>query len=202
VTRQAVVEARELRARPYALEHGASLRRKAARPRDLLRWFLEGFRAEMPEQLHASGVWSDAKRRGDPNDYVAVGGSAIGAPRIADPFRAYLEEDPLEASELARLTESGVTVADPAYRFPMRAALARLAGRGSNLDPYPFMARTLFRTGCMDGDWDAAARSMGIIEPVRRVYVWFALERLWERYLDEPPPRTIYRQPEGLAAVV
>lgn len=183
--------ARDRLARPYAIDHAASLRRRMAKPRDLLGWFLVGFRSEIPEHIHATGLWRDAKRRGDGEGYEPVGGSLIGTPRTADAFRAYLEGDPLDETELARLTDAGVTVADPAYRFPMRAALARLAGRGPDHDPFPFMARALFRTACMDGDWNAACRSLGIVEPVRRVYVMVALERLWDRYLDEPPPRTI-----------
>lgn len=200
--RRDVAEARERLARPYALDHAASIRRRAAKPRDLLGWFLAGFRAEVPEQIHQSGVWADARRRGDVEGYVAGGGSLIGSPATFDPFRAYLEGEPLHETELARLTEGGTTVADPAYRFPMRAALARLAGRGPATDPYPFMARALFRTACMDGDWDAACRSLGIIEPVRRPYVLAALERLWERYDDEPPARLYHQRTEGLAAVV
>lgn len=182
---------RELRARPFSVENGASLRRKAAKPKDLLGWFLAGFRAEIPEHLHAAGVWRDEKRRSDAGDYDPVGGSLIGTPRASDPFRAYLESDPLDETELARLTDAGVTVVDQAYRFPMRAALARLAGRGANHEPYPFMARMLFRTACMDGNWDEACRTLSVIEPVRRPYLMFALERLWERYLEEPPARPL-----------
>ncbi|HEV8545013.1 MAG TPA: hypothetical protein VGQ64_01860 [Candidatus Limnocylindrales bacterium] len=194
-----VATARDRLARPYGPEHDASIRRKAAKPRDLLGWFLRGFRAELPEQIHASGVWADAKRRGDVGDYAPVGGSLIGTPRSADPFRAYLEGDPLEETELARLTEAGVVIADTAYRFPMRAALAALAGRGADHDPYPFMARMLFRTASMNGDWNAAGRSMGIIEPVRWPYLVAALERLYDRYLDEPPARFYANRTEALA---
>jgi hypothetical protein len=43
----------------------------------------------------------------------------------------------------------------------------------------------------MDGDWDAACRSMGICEPVRRFYIEEALRRLWGRFETEPPARTI-----------
>jgi hypothetical protein len=53
------------------------------------------------------------------------------------------------------------------------------------------MARTLYRTAVMDGDWDAACASMGIVEPVRRVYIEEALYRLWRRFRIEPPARPI-----------
>jgi hypothetical protein len=191
--------ARDRLIRPYAPENAASLRRKASKPRDLLGWFIVGFRAELPEQLHASGVWRDYV--GDDEDRIGGGGSLLGTPRTADAFRAYLEGDPLLELEMARLTEAGVTVAEEAYRFPMRAALARLSGRGRPEDPFPFMARTLFRTACMDGDWDAACRSMGVNpQPVRWVFVVTALDRLYDRYLDEPPAR--YFHDRGVASAV
>jgi hypothetical protein len=185
------LSARDLLARPYAIENDASLRRRMAKPKDLLGWFVAGFRAEIPEQLHTAGVWRDEKRRSDPKDYAPTGGSLIGTPRVADPFRAYLEADPLDETELARLTTDGITIADQAYRFPIRAALASLAGHGPDTAPYPFMARALFRTACMDGDWNAACRSLDMIEPIRWFYISCALERLWDRYRDEPPVRTL-----------
>lgn len=84
------------------------------------------------------------------------------------------------------------------YVYPMRAALAELAGRGRDTDEFPFMARALYRTALRDGDWDAACASMGIIEPVRRTYINAALVRLWVRYLIEPSARTI--RSEGVKA--
>lgn len=188
--------ARERLERPYSPENRASIRRKAIKPKDLLGWFLVGFRAEIPERLHASGVWRDYVRQDE--DRRGEGGSLLGTPRTADAFRAYLEDDPEDATEMARLTDAGVTVVDAAYRMPMRAAMQRLAGRGKATDPYPFMARALFRTASMDGDWDAACQSMGIVQPVRWPYILCALERLWDRYLDEPPAR-LYHRPEVLA---
>jgi hypothetical protein len=191
--------ARDRLIRPYAPENAASLRRKAAKPKDMLGWFVIGFRAELPEQLHASGVWRDYVH--DDEDRIGEGGSLLGTPRTADAFRAYLEGDPLLELEMARLTEAGVTVAEEAYRFPMRAALARLAGRGHRDDPFPFMGRCLFRTACMDGDWDVACRSMGINpRPVRWPYMVAALDRLWDRYAEEPPAR--YYHDKGVAGVV
>jgi hypothetical protein len=154
-----------------------------ARPKDLLAWFLMGFREEMPDRLHTRGVWRDAKRRGDAEVYQPVGGSLMGAPRMADPFRAFIEDDPFgtEPSEY----EGHKSIANH-YRTPMRAAIARLAGRGKDTDPSPFMARALWRTALRDGDWDSACASLGIIEPVRRFYIEAALHRLYERYREEP----------------
>lgn len=191
--RASVLEARE---RPYAAAHAGSVAKRAAPPRDLLRWFLEGFREELPEQMHQHDVWRDRRKRGDPDDYQPVGGSLLGSPREAEPFRAFIESDPF-ALEIAEY--EGHKDTRPNYARPMRAALARLAGRGADQDPYPFMARALYRTALRDGDWDAACASLGIIEPVRRFYIEAALHRLWSRYTLEPQPRP-YRAREEDAA--
>ena len=161
-----------------------SKRAKMARPKDLLGWYLNGFREELPDRLHTRGVWRDAKRRGDIDGYAPVGGSHMGSPRVADPFRAFIEDDAF-GTEVAEY--EGHKDIRTHYRTPMRAALARLAGRGPDTDPYPFMARCLYRTALRDGDWDSACASLGIIEPVRRPYLEAALHRLYERYHEEPP---------------
>lgn len=181
------------REHPFVRENRASLERKAQPPKDLLAWFLTEFRSEIPARLHARGTWADRKDRDDREDYEAVGGSLLGTPRTHDGFRAYLEGSPRE-TELARLTDSGVTVGTQAYRMPLRAAMAQLAGRGSASDTYPFMARLLYRIASMDGDVHAACASFGELSlplPYREVYVREALRRLWEKYDPEPPARTI-----------
>jgi len=179
-------DGRDLLERPYRSDHADSIRRKASPPRDLLRWFLEGFRAEMPDRLHQHDVWRDRPKRGDPDDYAPVGGSMLGSPRDAEPFRSYIE-DGAYTCELAEY--EGNKDATPHFARPMRTALARLAGRGSDTEPYPFMARCLYRTALRDGDWDSACASLGITEPVRRIYIEAALHRLWTRYEEEPQPR-------------
>jgi len=168
----------------YAYENDRSKRAKMVPPRDLLAWFVAGFREEVPDRLHSRGVWRDAKRRGDKSGYDPVGGSHLGSPRQADPFRAFIEDDPFgtEAAEY-----EGHKDTRNHYRTPMRAALARLAGRGKDTDAAPFMARALYRTALRDGDWDGACASLGIIEPVRRPYIEAALWRLYERFHEEPP---------------
>lgn len=199
-----VVGARQLRERPFAGENAASVTRQMTQPKGheaLLRWFLEGFRAEMPEAMHSAGVWRSRKApidaRGAPLEDVPTehqGGSLLGSPRLADGFRALIEDSPF-ATEVAEYEGHRDTVGH--YRTPIRAALAELAGRvaGREDHPYPFMARMLYRTAFMDGDWDAACASLGIIEPVRRVYVEEALYRLWRRFRIEPPARLI-RDPQ------
>ena len=168
---------------PYAADHAGSLVRKARPPRDLLGWFVRSFREEMPERMHQRDVWRDRSKRGDVPGYEPVGGSVLGTPRDAEPFRQFIEDDAriLEVAEY-----DGSKDVTPHYIRPMRAALARLAGRGSDSSPYPFMARVLYRTALRDGDWDSACASMGITEPVRRFYVEAALTKLWARYSEAP----------------
>ncbi len=168
---------------PYHAEHSRSVIRKASAPKNLLAWFLDGFRAEMPDQVHTSGVWREWVT--DDGRHVG-GGSLLGSPRLADPFRRLIEDDPfgLEVAEY-----EGHKDPYAHYRTPMRAALASLAGRGRDTDPLPFMARTLYRTVLRDGDWDGACASMGITLPVRQVYIEEALRRLWGRYETEPNAR-------------
>lgn len=188
---------RELRASPYRDDHGRSVRRRAMQPKGLsglLAWFLGGYRAEVPDRVHQRDVWRDRKTRGDREEYSPVGGSLLGSPRASEPFRAYIEDEPF-ATEQASITDAGVTVWTTALARPMRAAIARVAGRGKPTDAYPFMARLLYVVALRDGDWDTACASLGIIEPVRRVYVEQALRHLWDRYEDEPVPAP-YRPPQ------
>lgn len=177
------------RDRPYRFEHERSKAKRMAPPKDLLGWFVRGFRDEVPDAIHSRGVWRDYKPLSDDSDRQPVGGSLLGSPRHDDTFRRFIEDPALYALEVAEYDGHKDTVAH--YKFPMRAAIAALNGRGKDTDPYPFMARTLYRTAAMDGDWDAACRSMGITEPVRRVYIETALHRLWERYETEPPSRLL-----------
>jgi hypothetical protein len=180
---------RQYRDTPYSVDHDRSVRRKAQPPKNLLGWFLEAFRAEIPSRIHSADVWRDRVSPDEERQGIqAVGGSLLGSPRTNDAFRRYIEESPF-------VTEVGEYEGhkDPRthYSFPLRAALATLSGRGRDTDDYPFMARTLYRTALRDGDWDGACASMGICEPVRKVYIEEALRRLWTKYEVEPPARTI-----------
>ena len=171
----------------------------SAKPRDLLAWFLEGYRAETPTDIHSSTVFvgrpGDGLAAFDPQTGAVTskaadlaGGSHLGAPGYDATFRRYIEDSPF-ATEVPEY--EGHRVRDTAYKFPIRAALARLAGRGSDRDTYPFMARFLYRVVCRDGDWLGAARSMGIIEPVAIIYLDASLRRLFAKYEVEPPARPI-----------
>lgn len=180
----------------YQPEHNASVARRMKQPHNLLGWFLEAFREEMPDATEGHDVFvgqPDKPGREtlwarDTKVAELSGGSLLGSPRQVDAFRRFIEDGPFQKE---RAEYEGH--ADPVlhYKFPLRAALAELAGRGRDTDPYPFMARTLYRTALRDGDWDGACASMGICEPVRWVYIQVALERLWNRYRIEPPARPI-----------
>ena len=176
------------------------------KPRDLLAWFLEGYRAEVPTDIHSSAVFVGRPGQGlasfDPatGDVISkaadlAGGSHLGAPGYDASFRRYIEDGPF-ATEVPEY--EGHRQRDEAYKFPMRAALARLAGRGRDRDTYPFMARYLFRVASRDGDWLGAARSMGIVDPVAEVYLDASLRRLFAKYELEPPARII-NEPEVAA---
>lgn len=187
---------RQFRDTPYGVEHEASVRRKAQPPKNLLGWFLEQFRAETPDQTGTHSVFVGPPDRPGRETLWAkrskpaelVGGSVLGSPNMVDDFRRFIEDGD-EQTERAEYEGH----ADPvrSYRYPLRAALSRMAGHGAATDTYPFMARTLYRTALRDGDWDGACASMGICEPVRKVYIDEALRRLWMRYEVEPPARTI-----------
>ena len=155
-----MIAVRELRLRPVY---------EYRKPNDLLGWFLEGFRAEVPERLNTHRI------------------SPYGL-GLSEEFRAYMEDD---TTEDARLTDDNGTHAEQAYRFPMRTALRALAGKGSVEEPFPFMARVLYLTACMGGDWNAVCADLDIPRPVRRPYVHIALERLYERYCADPPARLL-----------
>jgi len=184
------------RDRTYEPEHRASLARKAQPPKNLLAWFLEAYRAEAPTTMQGHGtfvgtpdppgretLWAKKSR---PTDLV--GGSLLGSPNDIGSFRRYIEDSPF-STEVAEY--EGHKDRTGHYAFPLRAALARLAGRGRETDVYPFMARALYRMALLDGDYDEACRSLGITEPVRQVYIEEALRRLWTKYEIEPPARTL-----------
>lgn len=181
---------------PYQTDHASSIARKAQPPKNLLGWFLEAFRCETPIEMNGHSVfvgqpdkpgretlWARGSRASE-----LSGGSLLGSPAFTDDFRRFIEDG---SRQVERAEYEGNQDRTVHYRYPLRAALAELGGRGKATDEYPFMARVLYRTAMRDGDWDGACESMGIIGPVRWVYVQEALRRLWRHYEVEPPARTI-----------
>jgi hypothetical protein len=158
--------------------------------RTLLNWFLAGFADETPERIHAAGVWA-AHTHGGPaeassdDEVVEAGGSRLGSPKFAEPFRKLLENRPDELAERDTLDEH--------YARPMRAALATLA-RSRDGDA-PFMARFLSAVAYSQGDWQAVADRWFKVTPyVGRAFTEQALRRLHKVYRAEPKPRYIRRE--------
>lgn len=173
------------RDQPYLDEHLASARPKQPRTfGQLLNWFLEGFRAETPERMHRRGVWSTTRRldsAGKPTEAVPAqqqGGSQLGAPRYAEPFRQLLENSDRQWTD-----ERGTV--DPYYVRPMRAALAALS-RQSGEDS-PFMARFLLQVAYAGGDWQSVAERWEIKPFAREAFITAALRRAHRCWRPDPP---------------
>jgi len=191
-------DARTLRDRPYLEPHLARQSDLAAQPRGfagLLRWFLEGFWAETPETVHTAGVWfgrpphEGADVAGyDPSSGLVVsdtttltGGSQLGAPKEAEPFRQLLENSPRQVA--------GDTTEEH-YVRPMRAALERLHRRTDG--DAPFMARFLYQVAYAQGDWRSVADRWFVTTPwVGRAFAEHALRRLYPLYRPAPPSRVL-----------
>jgi hypothetical protein len=177
-----------LRESPYLDDHARSQRDRQEAPRGfagLLGWFLEGFWAETPERVHTVGVWfgrpSRLDAQGVPVESIPtelVGGSALGAPKQAEPFRQLLENSPRQ------IAGDGD---EEHYVRPMRAALARLAGRTEDA---PFMARFLLQVAYAQGDWRSVADRWFPATPwAGRAFAEQALRRLHGTYQATPPVR-------------
>ena len=114
----------------------------------LVRWFVQGYRAEVPGgrkgDEYIGGVWRDRKRMTDEKGYEPVGGSALGAPRESEPLAAYLY-DPTSRTEQAK----GGDLPDlyASYATPMRWTVEWL-----ERTRHPLMAAVLRRLG-RTGDW-------------------------------------------------
>lgn len=182
---------RAYRDAPYIDDKVASEARRQAAPRGfagLLRWFLEGFWAETPERVHVEGVWFGRPPRLDAAGQAVeeipselVGGSQLGAPKQAEPFRQLIENSPRQTSDDG---------ADEHYVRPMRAALSQLARR----DDGPLMARFLAQVAYAQGDWPSvAARWFPAYPIVHRPFTEHALRRLYGSYRGDPPVRYIAR---------
>jgi len=178
---------RALRGAPYTEEHAASLARvarHAQRPKGfgpLLTWFSEVWAAELPERLHARGVWRDRLTRREADDGAQpVGGSILGSPNLADPFRRLMENSPFE-TELAVLDNRESL--ERHYARPCHAAVARIAHH------YPMAARWLAALAFSDFDWQALALRRRWSEEETRFYLERILELLWSEFEEAPHER-------------
>lgn len=189
---------RTLRDQPFIGDHVASKRRRPPRSFDeLLAWFVAGVQDETPERVHASGLWVgrpprkverwvEGKRvwvNADNTPTELIGGSELGSPKDAEPFRQFIENSPRQVAG------EGL---DEHYVRPLRAALAKMAGRHTctvlerraqdhSCGESPLMARFLYQVGIAGGDWRAVAErwTPNAIPPdIARVYTETALRRL------------------------
>lgn len=175
--------------RPFLDDHLASERDRRAEPRGFggyLRWFLEGFWAETPERVHVAGVWFgrparvDAKT-GEPVERIPVelvGGSQLGAPRQAEPFRQLIENSPRQVAGDAT---------DEHYVRPVRAALERLHSRTDGDGPLPVPGRR--RPGRLAVGRRPLVRDGAVGRTsVRREGARPAVPLLWDRAAGPIPP--------------
>lgn len=181
--------------RPYRAEHDRSTREKAERAlsrprtlRGLLRWARLAWAHEMPVRLHAAGVWRDYGEH-------AMGASALGAPRYADPFRRLLENRADEA-HYGVLAGHETTGDGQAYDRPMRAALRRIHGPTWQ-PPFTTAAHRLFALVCLDFDLATTGSRMIAtndgclrippLHPFDAEGWWsWALSLWWDRTTDGP----------------
>lgn len=172
---------------PYAAEHGASVTRKAngngTMPgfAGLLRWFVCAWAAEMPDRIHAGGVWHDRRMSGDPEGYQPVGGSLIGSPQDAAPFVSvvYGSAFRLEHPESEGRPEVGTS-----YASPMRATVTYL-----ERSRHPLLARWLRALGRAGGDWQTVTAACGLPDEYGESITRDALRLAWKAYQDTPYQR-------------
>ncbi len=195
--------ARDLLAQPYLGDNLTSERRRKRVPHTfpaLLAWFTAGFEEEMPERIHARGVWVgrpprmverliDGKRRWVPAEDIPpelTGGSALGAPRENEGMRQLIENSPRQSAG------DGL---EEHYVRPMRAALSRLSGRHECItadrkrhrcEARPLMAHYLFELGYTGGDWRYVADAWDMEGGRGETYTEAALRALWHVYRETP----------------
>ncbi len=172
---------------PYAVEHSGSVSRSMAqgrKPRSLaeyLRWFADRWTAEMPTEIHSSGVWRDRVSAGEARDGVqAVGGSHLGSPRLNEAFRRLLENSPYETDHAIY---EGNVVLEPHYVRPIHAAIARLAHKR------PLTARWLAALAASGFDWQPLVTRRGWSLEEGELYLEGAAYLLFREFDTEPRDR-------------
>jgi hypothetical protein len=170
--------------RPYARDHAESIARVADRgkePRSLgeyLVWFERLWWAEMPDELHAAGVWRDRVSGREAQDGItAVGGSLLGSPNLADPFRRLMENSPFETEEAEY---EGKRSLDRHYVRPMHAAIAAMGTR------WPLAARWMASLAACAFDWQGLATRRGWTHEEAELYLEKCCHILWSRFAEAP----------------
>ena len=174
----------------------------------LAAWAVDRYRDDLPDALHARGTWTGPQQYGQEEvvkvdgpehvEYRAVrgapgkprwpselvGGSHLGAPRLDDAFRRYLEDSPYQ---VGYAEYDNMTQRDPHYVRPFAANLARL--RGS----HPLLARRVFfLVACCGGDtgfqFGPAAREE------QEILYREGLRLLYDGWRSDPPGRVLPRK--------
>lgn len=151
-----------LREPTYSAQRADSVRRRmdeaAREPRqlnDLVRWYRTEWEREIPRKMHEPGTEPD---------------SALGAPRMAGAFRAYLCGNPMATDHDDRL--------DPDYygaarRYPVHAALTILAHK------WPLSARYLFAIGWSGAEWGDVCLAWHMLPEIGHRFTQDSLRHLW-----------------------
>lgn len=194
-------DARILRDQPYIGDHVASQRRRPPRTFvALVAWLVEGYNAETPMAHHAGDLWVgrpprtvervvDGKRRLVPSEDIPadlVGGSELGSPKDAEPFRQLLENSPRQ------IAGDGL---EEHYVRPMRAALSKLSGRHDCITaerrlrkcpPRPLMAHYLTEIAIAGGDWRSVGDRWDYDQATAEIVATSALRELARLYRKAP----------------
>lgn len=157
---------REELLRPHAVEHAASVERKAQQPpsslHGLLKWYMDAWAAEVPEDLHRAGVEWDKES----------GGSLLGTPRWGSAFTRYITGSAYE-------TEGPFE--DKNYVRPLRCALAFMAHHRR-----PLLSRWLFLLGLNNGNWAAVSYRFNTPLELGEVITYAALRECRRAYTPDP----------------
>jgi len=121
-----------------------------------VRWYRVEWQREVPTRVHERGVEPE---------------SALGAPRLAGAFRAYLMGDPMATDHDDRFD---MTTGHDARRRPIHAALQVIARR------WPLSARLLFLLGCNGGDWETVTLGWKMLPEVGFRFTQDSLRQLWD----------------------
>lgn len=193
--------AREHLERPFATEHGASVRRameqRAVEPgfSALLAWFVDRFTEELPKNVHAAGVeWATPGRIVRSNGTGVTdpgGGNALGSPRFDGTFRRRTLEG--AASDTEHPVSDSREEIGEAYATPLHQTIAFLDRRR------PLIAGWLRALGRHGGDWRAVGQLGLIIDdrgmriPIPDEYAEEitrgALRLCWRAFREEPVTR-------------
>ena len=157
-----------LRDQPYAVAKSASMRRRmeqaAQEPRELpelLRWFRREWEAECPPRTHERGVEPE---------------SALGAPKLAGAFRAYICASPMQTDHDDRLD---VDMRDAARVRPIHAAMRVMSNK------WPLSTHYLFAIAWMGAEWQDVALAWRMLPEIGHRFTRDALQHLWSIWARE-----------------